>query len=814
MLPGALVRRLPPGLVHEYINPPRGSRQRVITVLARVPDDAVVALQRNLARIRGGSSPFLDVPGTHFARLAVMPSHEFRPQARPDRHRMGRGAKLLDLVMHGGRPQEVDRPETSYLLFTASYDGAGHSAAHDQADYAERLRVGLGERADEIWQLCEGYPGRADREAFARFLEEHSLRSGYVFSASDAEPSVEDVRNALEVRRRVAALAVETDGLTDAELAVRLREAWEAATAEPAHDRPDRPRTPLDETSAENLLSTLDDDLADLTPGDLSLPATRYGHRKSDRVRTPAGALPLRYPEKRPVPAQADPERGTIQRLGTGAQLTDPDLTDVQNLVTSGYPRHHAARHLMLRVTDSASARSWLGRIVDEIPTAGWAEHLVDRLERDVEGADAGTPTQKRPSSPTFAVHVALSYAGLQAFGLPTAELTGFPAEFSAGMASREAGLIPGTGTDTWQGPFTQTQDLHLLLMVSAPTHEVLDAELASRPGLLPDESSGLVVLDTVEAGRIADAPGPDGARAAGFREHFGFVDGLSQPRVHGVTTGRHTAELPPGEALLGYRDIDGDTAGANLATSVGLNGSYLVWRKLEQDVAGFEALTQDLASNLASRVPTGTDPKELAAAKIMGRWRDGTPITLSTDGPRPALAKSTFDYQAGDPEGFGCPVGAHVRRANPRDSRPTDPDPDRIEGRSAELEGTLALRHRMLRRGIPYGKPVSAQLWAGEPAPSDAGDHDERGLLFVALVGDIHRQFEFVQAHWMSDGNSFRLGADRDVISGAAPNGCKFVVQGPNPAFVEQPNQIVTCRGGEYFLLPGIKALRRIAAG
>ncbi|GAB6899426.1 hypothetical protein JCM9957A_25160 [Kineosporia succinea] len=795
-----MVRRLPAGLVHEYINPP-ASRQRVLTVMALVPDPALPDLQRNLARIRSTASPFLDVPGTHFARLAVMASHEFRPQPSPDRARMGRVARLVDLVMHGGRHQEPDPPHTSYLLFAASYDGVGGTEDEDLAVYAEHLRTGLGEHADRIWQYCEGYPGRDDADAFRQFLVDHTLRSGYVFSASDAEPSVQDVRSALDLRRRVAALAVETEGLSDDELAERLRAEWAAQTETALVP-------PLPDT-AEELLSQLDDDLADLTPGDLSLPATRFGHRRADRVETPAGALPLRYPEQRRAPVASDQP---VERLGTGSPATDPDLTDVQNLVSSGYPRHNAARHIMLEVTDASAARTWLGRLVDEIPTAGWAEHLVDRLGRDVEGADAGTPTRERPSSPTFAAHLAVSYAGLGALGVPPAELSGLPVEFTTGMAGREAGLLPGTGTSTWQAPFTGPQPPHLLLMVSAPSHEILSAELAARDGLYPADGSGLRVLDDIEAGRIADAPTPDGARAAGFREHFGFVDGLSQPRVHGVTTGRHTAELPPGEALLGYRDVDGDTSGATVAATLGRNGSFLVWRKLEQDVTGFDELTADLAENLAGKVPTGTDAKELAAAKLMGRWRDGTPITLSTDGPRPALARQTFNYQAGDPEGFGCPVGAHVRRANPRDSRPVDPDPDRVAGGSADLEGTLALRHRMLRRGIPYGKPVSAGAWAGSEV-SDASPDDERGLLFVALVGDIQRQFEFVQAHWMSDGNAFRLGSDRDVISGAAPNGCKFVAQGPHPTFVEQPKQIVTCRGGEYFLLPGIAALRRIAA-
>ena len=111
-----------------------------------------------------------------------------------------------------------------------------------------------------------------------------------------------------------------------------------------------------------------------------------------------------------------------------------------------------------------------------------------------------------------------------------------------------------------------------------------------------------------------------------------------------------------------------------------------------------------------------------------------------------------------------------------------------------------------MLRRGIPYGTPL--------PEGDEGGADDERGLAFIALVGDIRRQFEFIQAHWMADGNAFRLGDDQDVFSGAALQDTKVVVQGTPPTFIQPGRPLVTCRGGEYFFLPGIAALRRIAAG
>jgi deferrochelatase/peroxidase EfeB len=137
------------------------------------------------------------------------------------------------------------------------------------------------------------------------------------------------------------------------------------------------------------------------------------------------------------------------------------------------------------------------------------------------------------------------------------------------------------------------------------------------------------------------------------------------------------------------------------------------------------------------------------------------------------------------------------------------DPNSTAKTGGEAGLEATLALRHRMLRRGIPYGTPISF----ADADNGGAGSDEERGLLFVALVGDLRRQFEFVQAHWMADGNAFRLGTDRDVLAGASEEGNKFIAQGKPPTFVQPTAPVVTCRGGEYFFLPGIAALKRIAA-
>jgi Dyp-type peroxidase family len=738
-------------LITERSSQPGTTKLRTITVFAPVPEESIARLTERLRNLADEPSPFTLVPGTHFARLAVLGRDEFQPQPRPQG--MRRRARLLDLLTHAGRAQQPDPPSRSYLLFSANYDGL--PGATDDAAYLDGLRENLQERADHVFGLCVDYPGWSDGPGFRAWFAERSLPTRYLFSASDAEPSVERIRAALQLRQQVVDLALKTEGTTDEELVKAFRKSF-------------------------------------LDAGNQAT---------SESSVTPTGGQIATAAE----PALLDPPTGVeLIAEADRSPATDPNLDDVQNLVTSGYPRHESARHLLLRITDPTRARSWLNRVADAIPTAGWAESQVDRME--YQAVERNVAPEGRAGSPAFAVHLALSYSGLTRLELPEAELGGFAGEFQAGMASREPGLAPGRGTQPWEGLFTDA-GVDVLVMFSAADPDALDAELNDRPELVPTDDDGLHLLQTIEAGRIReDRYGPgDGSSKPGFLEHFGFVDGLSQPRIHGVTAGRRIAELPAGEVLLGYQDIDGDTAGAGLPAALARNGSYLVYRKLEQDVAGFRALTRKLGERLADQTEPGIDPEELAAAKLMGRWRNGTPLTLSPNSHDAPISREPFGFQADDAEGHGCPVGAHIRRANPRDSRPVDPNSTADTGGEAGLEAALALRHRMLRRGIPYGTPLSDDT-------SDVEGNTERGLLFVALVGDLRRQFEFVQAHWMSDGNAFRLGSDRDVLSGASEDGNKFVVQGTPPTLIKPTTPLVTCRGGEYFFLPGIAALKRIA--
>jgi hypothetical protein len=136
--------------------------------------------------------------------------------------------------------------------------------------------------------------------------------------------------------------------------------------------------------------------------------------------------------------------------------------------------------------------------------------------------------------------------------------------------------------------------------------------------------------------------------------------------------------------------------------------------------------------------------------------------------------------------------VGAHIRRSNPRDA--------------LGFEGRLSFRHRIIRRGMPYGPPL--------PDGALEDDGAERGLVFVCFNASISRQFEGVQVQWLNDGNIFGLGHDKDYLLGDARTTAKMTVQGAPPYFLAPQPSFVTTRGGEYLFVPGRAALRAIAAG
>ena len=467
------------------------------------------------------------------------------------------------------------------------------------------------------------------------------------------------------------------------------------------------------------------------------------------------------------------------------SQRQEVERDDVQALVLQGYGKLRGAAYVVAEVVDAAAARAWLAGLVPVVTTG------------------SGRPAER-------ALNVAFTASGLAALGLPPDTVAGFSLEFGEGMTSAHRSRLLGDEGDAdpsrwaWGGP--QGAPVHVLLLLFDRDEAGLSEWLGEHRRRLAEHLREVTVLATSDIGR---------------GEHFGFRDGLSQPALEGIGRAAppmHT--LRPGEMLLGYRNehgeyprtplvaarddpgnLLGEDAGGSGRHDFGRNGSYLVLRTLSQDVGRFWRFLDD-----ATRRPDGSsDPsaRTALAARMVGRWPAGTPLTRSPDGERPGLeADNDFGYAAHDPDGLACPVGAHVRRTNPRDSLPPKP------GTSASV--AVGKRHRLLRRGRPYGPPIDV-----DTALADTSDHvDVRGLHFVALCADIARQFEFVTHTWAMNPNFGGLYDDPDPLLGVQAVRSFTVQQDPVRRRVADVPVFVTVRGGAYFFLPSRRALRYLAAG
>jgi deferrochelatase/peroxidase EfeB len=276
---------------------------------------------------------------------------------------------------------------------------------------------------------------------------------------------------------------------------------------------------------------------------------------------------------------------------------------------------------------------------------------------------------------------------------------------------------------------------------------------------------------------------------------------------------------VPGADRLPEARDAPG-------RRDLGLNGSYLVLRQLQQDVRGFWRFVDKAA---------GHDPegREALAAAMVGRHRDGTPLIRDErkiPGGRPGN-NFTFDD---DVDGQLCPVGTHIRRANPR----TGDHPPGVRGFWAWLFSTLGFRrrqdglegrhdlvastrfHRLVRRGREYGSILPVEEALG-PGPDEAGAGEERGLHFICLCANLVRQFEFVQNAWIASARFDGLRGESDPLLGnRVPLEGGVETDGFNMRRVSGVTErvrglpvFVTVKGGAYFFLPGIRALRFIAS-
>ncbi|MFZ6849246.1 Dyp-type peroxidase [Undibacterium sp. RuRC25W] len=530
------------------------------------------------------------------------------------------------------------------------------------------------------------------------------------------------------------------------------------------------------------------------------------------------------------------------------------DLLDIQGHVLRAYGRfgYPKARYIFLTIHHGERAREFIAAVTSKVTTAvSWGN-----------GPDDLPP-------PAWTVNIAFTYQGLKELGLPRASLIGFSPEFVEGMKHRKDILgddgpsAPENWDPIWrENRETREKDVHIFIALNAaappPTETGLvgiqkslvqcDAFLEQAHAWLRDEVTkshgGIVILGghRGDDGVLLDYQDVKVVMENGLptaKEHFGYTDGIGDPVFDGVPydearvrgRGKQMADgswapLATGEFLLGHIDEAHEYPPAPRPILLARNGTYMVYRKLHENVASFD----NYLKLEGKKYPGG---EELLAAKFVGRWRDnGAPLVRAPD----LASKQQFDQQFAvatpeeqdrmlsdftyddDMSGAKCPFSAHLRRINPRASLQMGREPGDLPGSLKTIKGAfdtpgaLSNRRRILRRGLPYGDV--------KDRTKDNGNH---GIIIMMLNADINRQFEFVQQQWINYGNDFKAGNDKEIMLGnhsADPRfASKAVLQVDTasedvPYILSKIPRFVETRGGEYFFMPSLTALRMIARG
>ncbi|KAK7444358.1 dye-decolorizing heme-containing peroxidase [Stygiomarasmius scandens] len=397
-------------------------------------------------------------------------------------------------------------------------------------------------------------------------------------------------------------------------------------------------------------------------------------------------------------------------------------------------------------------------------------------------------------TQPVTAVNIAFSQSGLTALGV-TDNLK--DSAFSSGQFA-DAENLGDPGTSNWISGFIGTR-VHGVLMFFSDTDENIDEELSNIQSILGDSVTEVHRLNT--SARPGDQQG---------HEHFGYLDGISQPAIEGFTQDVLPGQMlvPPGSFILG---ADGDLF-ARPQWAVG--GSFLAFRQMQQMVPEFNKYVRDNAVMLPGL--SQTENFNLFGARLFGRWKSGAPVDLAPLQDDPELANdkmrsNNFTYDHPEYPGFdmvsnqtNCPFSAHIRKTRPRrDFNPEEPF------------------HHIIRASIPYGPEVTDGEHASNKSSTDPSL--ERGLAFVAYQSSIENGFKFMQTQWVNDANFF-IGKPTppgvDPIIGRIPGtpaDAPRNVSGTNPMNQSQiftlDSDIVISRGGEYFFVPPISALSGVLA-
>ena len=431
------------------------------------------------------------------------------------------------------------------------------------------------------------------------------------------------------------------------------------------------------------------------------------------------------------------------------------ELDDIQATVLRYRPEPYYGTHVMLNVDDVRAGREFLRDVAPHVDSAAewW-----------------------RADEPWIAD--AITYSGLVALGVPEESLQSFPEAFRVGMAARAEALRDYGVNDPkrWEPAFG-SGIIHIGVSVFSDSTEkwrrTMDTARRHYEG-----RPGLTVVSAEDFGAQPGDLNP-----------LGYRDSIGQPAIEGSGVEPLPGQGPAiraGEFILGYPGEAGVPLPAPEPDVLGRNGTYVGLRKYQSRVGAFNRFLQANAGT--------DDERELLAAKLVGRWRSGAPLTLAADRDDPALGadplrNNDFTYAA-DQDGRQVPLGAHMRRMNPRDTE------------MAVLADVNI--HRIIRRSTTFGAPYDPN------ALSPQDDETPRGLHFIFISAKAMATMEFLQQEWINNGNFMSLGDERDPNVGLQEGGAIFTI--PREPVRRRVHGIETfnvLRGGEYFFMPSLSALR-----
>jgi deferrochelatase/peroxidase EfeB len=477
------------------------------------------------------------------------------------------------------------------------------------------------------------------------------------------------------------------------------------------------------------------------------------------------------------------------------------DLGDIQGFILRGY-RMPMVRHFLLTVGVPAAARKMLGRLVNGDETDATQITTAEDWHVGFALGPGDDPAEAPRCKPDYCLNVGITWPGLVALEIkdrvPTLAFKSFAA-FIAGAAER-ANLVGDTGASApqnWVSEFGKGTD-HVLVTLHAINPESMVSYSDRLSALFAEGGAFREIWRTDGAAWIEMQ---DGKPTPCAKVPFGYTDGISMTTVRGGPERYTPDHQQPCEPWLFVLRDDAENYFVPEPRELGLNGSFAVFKMIKTDVLGFENFLQSNKDKI--------DP-ELLAAKICGRWRNGVPLALSpeTDSPPGGISLeqlNNYEYVnadgSGDPKGLRCPVGAHMRRINPRGQPVTG------QGQPGGSNNT----HRLIRRGMPYGPNYD---------PKQPYDGIERGLLGYFINSSIENQYEFVLGHWVNDSEfagAVRLNpkSKDPMIATQDPAESIFVIpqaNGAPPIKVTGFSTFVTTKAAAYCFLPSITAIKFIA--